>query len=85
MCVSTPWIYPRSRYFLVQVLSLQTVLSLFFFLAESRWEAPAEGYLSIQDQRNEQNASDQPYEEQVSTEVTEQRNAKSAQARFIGT
>lgn len=55
---------------------------------ESRWEAPAEGFLSYKEARDEQNASDQPqqFEEiplPVSAEVVEQRNAKSAQAKFI--
>merc|ERR1712083_1071691 len=51
---------------------------------ESRWEAPAEGYLSIKEQRDEQNATDDAkFEDVAANEVSEQNKAKSAQARFI--
>ena len=55
---------------------------------ESRWEAPAEGYLSIKEQRDEQNSSGQvepsyALGDQISAELAEQRNAKQAQEMFI--
>jgi len=55
---------------------------------ESRWEAPAEGYLSIKEQRDEQNSSGQAelsytLGDQISAELAEQRKAKDAQEMFI--
>ena len=59
-----------------------------FFIIESRWEAPAEGYLSIKEQRDEQNSSGQAelsysLGDQISAELAEQRKAKDAQEMFI--
>ena len=65
--------------------------------SESRWDSPAEGYSSITEQRNEQNARDRPPEEiplpepevrglelpQVSEEEQERRKVKLAQKKII--
>jgi len=64
---------------------------------ESRWDAPPEGYSSIIEQRNEQNARDRPPEEiplpepqirglelpQVSAEEEEQRRVKLVQKKLL--
>ena len=65
--------------------------------SESRWDSPAEGYSSITEQRNEQNARDRPPEEiplpepqvrglelpQVSDQEQERRNVKLAQKKLL--
>ena len=67
-------------------------------ISESRWDSPPEGYSSIIEQRNEQNARDRPPEEiplpeqpqvrglelpQVSDEEQEQRRIKLAQKKLL--
>ena len=68
-------------------------------ISESRWDSPPEGYSSIIEQRNEQNARDRPPEEiplpepepqvrglelpQISAEEQEQRNVKLAQKKLL--
>ena len=66
-------------------------------ISESRWDSPPEGYSSIIEQRNEQNARDRPPEEiplpepqvrglelpKVSDEEQEQRNVKLVQKKLL--
>ena len=51
-------------------------------ISESSWEVPAEGYLSIKEQRDQQNASN--FDSlPISDSLQEQRDAKSAHQKFI--
>lgn len=50
---------------------------------ESRWEAPAEGYVSIKEQHLATTESNQVQEMPVSDSVVEQRKSKQAQESFI--
>ena len=55
----------------------------FSLISESSWEVPAAGFLSIKEQREQQNASSFDALNPVSESLQEQRDAKDAHQKFI--